>query len=328
MLQEGKLKRRVAPVSNHTEGAPGPSLLGTGDIDTMREQTSIRVPDASMTLPIACLLSAASAHPSISTGKERDTESGNDYFEARYYSSAMGRFMSPDWSARIEPVPYMVLNEPQSLNLYSYVGNNPLTHIDPDGHQDCTKTTLSFFINGQSAGSISSTVCTQGLDHLEENAYRAASKAARRGAQGLDMFNKWLGFGATNCAGGGDCGDAFGEALGAVAVGIESDGLSEEANAARIEEEIATLSKKWSKGSFDTLEDSFAKHFDKHGAEVGARDLLQYLRKADAFASDLARGSGPKRVPLPEGATRFIKSGKFIIKDAEGLIRTFGKVSD
>jgi RHS repeat-associated protein len=33
---------------------------------------------------------------SRTTGKERDTESGNDYFEARYYSSAMGRFMSPD----------------------------------------------------------------------------------------------------------------------------------------------------------------------------------------------------------------------------------------
>ncbi len=32
------------------------------------------------------------------TGKERDTESGNDYFGARYYSSQMGRFMSPDWS--------------------------------------------------------------------------------------------------------------------------------------------------------------------------------------------------------------------------------------
>ena len=34
------------------------------------------------------------------TGKERDTESGNDYFGARYYSSAMGRFMSPDWAGR------------------------------------------------------------------------------------------------------------------------------------------------------------------------------------------------------------------------------------
>ena len=35
---------------------------------------------------------------SRSTGKERDAESGNDYFGARYYSSAMGRFMSPDWT--------------------------------------------------------------------------------------------------------------------------------------------------------------------------------------------------------------------------------------
>jgi RHS repeat-associated protein len=68
------------------------------------------------------------------TGKERDTESGNDYFEARYYSSSMGRFMSPDWSAKEEPVPYAVLTDPQSLNLYSYVGNNPLAKADADGH--------------------------------------------------------------------------------------------------------------------------------------------------------------------------------------------------
>ncbi|MGD0830887.1 MAG: RHS repeat-associated core domain-containing protein [Terracidiphilus sp.] len=52
------------------------------------------------------------------TGKERDTESGNDYFMARYYSSAMGRFMSPDWSAKATPVPYARLDNPQSLNLY------------------------------------------------------------------------------------------------------------------------------------------------------------------------------------------------------------------
>jgi hypothetical protein len=30
------------------------------------------------------------------TGKERDTESGNDYFGARHYLSSMGRFLSPD----------------------------------------------------------------------------------------------------------------------------------------------------------------------------------------------------------------------------------------
>jgi len=69
-----------------------------------------------------------------STGKERDSESGNDYFEARYYSSAMGRFMSPDWSAKEEPVPYAKLDDPQTLNLYAYVGNNPMTRLDADGH--------------------------------------------------------------------------------------------------------------------------------------------------------------------------------------------------
>jgi RHS repeat-associated protein len=64
--------------------------------------------------------------PSLFTGKERDTESGNDYFGARYYASSMGRFMSPDWSAKEDPVPYAQLDDPQSLNLYSYVRNNPL----------------------------------------------------------------------------------------------------------------------------------------------------------------------------------------------------------
>jgi RHS repeat-associated protein len=68
------------------------------------------------------------------TGKERDAESGNDYFEARYYSSAMGRFMSPDWSTKVEPIPYSKLDDPQTLNLYSYVQNNPLIRIDLDGH--------------------------------------------------------------------------------------------------------------------------------------------------------------------------------------------------
>jgi RHS repeat-associated protein len=69
-----------------------------------------------------------------STGKERDTESGNDYFGARYYASSMGRFMSPDWSAKVMPVPYAKLGDPQSLNLYSYVMNNPMIRFDRDGH--------------------------------------------------------------------------------------------------------------------------------------------------------------------------------------------------
>lgn len=79
----------------------------------------------------------ADAAPLHFTGKERDTESGNDYFGARYYASSTGRFLSPDWSAKAEPVPYAKLGNPQSLNLYSYVWNNPLSRNDPDGHYTC-----------------------------------------------------------------------------------------------------------------------------------------------------------------------------------------------
>jgi RHS repeat-associated protein len=68
------------------------------------------------------------------TGKERDSETGNDYYGARYLASNMGRWMSPDWNEEPEAVPYADFENPQSINLYSYVLNNPLTHADDDGH--------------------------------------------------------------------------------------------------------------------------------------------------------------------------------------------------
>jgi RHS repeat-associated protein len=79
------------------------------------------------------------------TGKERDAESGLDYFGARYYGSSMGRFMSPDYQDMDddnvpEAIPNGAISNPQTLNLYSYVENNPLSKRDYDGHaswQDC-----------------------------------------------------------------------------------------------------------------------------------------------------------------------------------------------
>jgi RHS repeat-associated protein len=63
------------------------------------------------------------------TGKERDAESGLDNFGARYYGSSLGRFMQTDpiW------VKADRMLDPQRLNLYSYVRNNPLTLTDPSG---------------------------------------------------------------------------------------------------------------------------------------------------------------------------------------------------
>ncbi len=63
------------------------------------------------------------------TGKERDPESGLDNFEARYYGSSVGRFMSAD-----DPFVGWNLADPQSLNLYAYVQDNPINDVDPSGH--------------------------------------------------------------------------------------------------------------------------------------------------------------------------------------------------
>jgi len=69
------------------------------------------------------------------TGKERDAETGLDYFGARHYGWALGRFLSPDWAAKPEAVPYSDLHNPQNLNLYGYVRNKPMAHVDENGHR-------------------------------------------------------------------------------------------------------------------------------------------------------------------------------------------------
>jgi RHS repeat-associated protein len=81
------------------------------------------------------------------TGKERDDETGLDFFQARYFSSVQGRFTSPDEftggpdelyffasTASENPTFYADLTTPQSLNKYQYTYNNPLRYTDPDGH--------------------------------------------------------------------------------------------------------------------------------------------------------------------------------------------------
>lgn len=84
------------------------------------------------------------------TSKERDIETGLDYFGARYYSSTQGRFVSVDpldpvlgkqganYNEEAQREFRAYLAQPQRWNRYTYCLNNPLRHVDPDGFETLT----------------------------------------------------------------------------------------------------------------------------------------------------------------------------------------------
>ncbi len=82
------------------------------------------------------------------TGKERDAETGLDYFGKRYYGSALGRFTSAD------PIhiKFNRLLDPQRLNLYVYARNNPLAFIDPDGADAVKVVEKTYQVTGANVG--------------------------------------------------------------------------------------------------------------------------------------------------------------------------------
>ena len=82
----------------------------------------------------------------------------------------------------------------------------------------------------------------------------------------------------------------------------------------------------WNKGSFNCIQDSLAQHFEKHGMEVGANNVEQYLRKAEHFKINL-RGASKNYVKgAVDGVIRYSKNGKYIDLAPNGTIVSFGSI--
>ena len=135
------------------------------------------------------------------TGKERDAESGLDYFGARYYGSSMGRFMSPD------PVFATVdrLADPQQWNMYSYVRNNPLSLTDPTGldfNLTCDKNNGSTCVGGLQGQTVDGKFQATDVD-MNNSKDAGAGYHDQFGNQYTGSFNQDSGVSFTNTAPGG-----------------------------------------------------------------------------------------------------------------------------
>jgi RHS repeat-associated protein len=103
--------------------------LGSSTVMTNNDSDSTQVKESTEYLPYGSdrLHTGAVQSNYKFTDQERDTSTGLYNYNARLYDPVIGRFVSADG---IVPYPY----DPQSLNRYSYVYNNPLGYTDPSGH--------------------------------------------------------------------------------------------------------------------------------------------------------------------------------------------------
>lgn len=137
------------------------------------------------------------------SGKERDGETGLDYFGARYMSAAQGRFTSPDphniiTEASGEEEFASFLSNPQNWNRYAYVTNNPLSITDPDGR--CP----ACFMWAQQLAARGSAMASQAAQAASRWGSQASQAAQRYGQQayvwGTQFFNSPTGQEATAAA--------------------------------------------------------------------------------------------------------------------------------
>jgi len=223
----------------------------------------------------------------------------------------MGRFLSPDFNGTEDytsPVPYADLSIPQTLNLYAFAGNNPLSNVDPDGHnytlcdmngnncQDVTDDQYNNWLKANPNISVSASGQFYGTD-ADGNSYTAgtASYYNEQDQQGAAM----IGFGGMGMVNGfmknmayTALGELGGAAMGA---GVEALQASRAAGAAGAAVDVTNLSAK------------IVKDMARRGWT--ADEITQTVENGTAHAvTNKATGGG---------ATEFINpaNGKFVVVD-------------
>ena len=159
-----------------------PNQLGSTELVTNQ---SASVVEETHYLPYGEILSGGLSK-FLFTGKEKDTESGLVYYGARYYNPSTTRFTQPD------SVISDIYN-PQSLNRYAYTENNPISRIDPSGHNPILAIGATWALVG-AVFSAGYSIYTQLRDNHSVDPWKVG-KAALTGAVSGFVGGVTLGFG-------------------------------------------------------------------------------------------------------------------------------------
>ncbi len=237
-------------------------------------------------LPFGAIYSGLADSRFLFTGKERD-ETGFDYFGARYYNPLFMHFLQAD------PIISDVY-DPQNLNRYSYVLNNPYKYTDPTGNVPVLLVTAGI---GAGIGAVSS-ITIQLMTTGEVNARQVAVATGAGAIAGL------TGFGAAAAIS-----SAIGSSAGAVAVGIAAGagsgvvggeaaayaestftGQDYEFDAARagVNAVVGGITggiggKLAQRTSYSSNQNKIIGHFERHGKSVDTRTLSEYNQKYQDF---------------------------------------------
>lgn len=234
-------------------------------------------------------------------GQYYDKETGLYYLRARYYDPGLMRFITEDTNRGD-------VKDPLSLNLYIYCKGNPIKYVDINGHN----LSLATDTQGGGGGDLLSLMylLSDMLNKMSvDPSVQYASQNIVNFTTAANMIKDKAGGESSN--------------------GNPNNNWDKNKSIEQIKEVLKQQLKDidtnaWNKVSRNSVEDSLVEHFIKHGKEVNASDIAQYLRKAEGFMRNL-RGAQKFNIDgYVEGVIRYVKNGRYIDIAPDGTIISFG----
>ncbi|HZE86742.1 MAG TPA: PA14 domain-containing protein [Methylomirabilota bacterium] len=234
------------------------------------------------------------------TGQEHDSETGLDYYNARYYSSDIRRFTQPD------DIIQDVYN-PQDLNRYTYARNNPLRYTDPSGHS-IIDTIIKYATKIPVIGSLIAKipVVQQYTQWVESPKVTTAKEVVKQVTSNTTVQKA---------------------ATTATSLTKQAENIAEKNTTNIINtgskitsggKTIGNITSKWYKSTSKTVEDAIDFHLEKHGAgrtaEEYTEDALQFFKENRDIMKNTILKDGTQGVKIRIGnqGGYFTPEGKIV----------------